>query len=515
LDTGSDISLFKISKLNNTFPLDESFTYDLTGIGEGTIPTLGSVEAALTVNNQEVPHIFHIVEDNFPIPVDGIIGYDLIKRYSCKLDYNNFGPSWLIIPASSSNTRLKIKILDSPKPNALSLPARAEVVRKINLNASDIESECLVPNQEIANGIFVGNTIVTKSNAYVKIINTTDQNILLENFQIQTESLKNYHVVNTNLSDTPDRKNLILSKISQNCPLRARQKLIELCSQFTDVFAIESDKVTYNNFYKQKLRLKDESPVFIKNYRTPHNNKHEIDSQIKKMLEDDIIEPSVSEYNSPILLVPKKPLPGQPNKKRWRLVVDYRQVNKKLLSDKFPLPRIDDILDQLGRAKTFSCLDLISGFHQIELEKNSRDITSFSSPNGSYRFKRLPYGLKIAPNSFQRMMTLAFSGLGPDKAFVYMDDLIVIGCSDNHMLSNLKLIFEICRKTNLKLHPDKCTFFNSEVNFLGHKCTDKGILPDEAKFDKIKNYPRPTNAEEARRFVAFMNYYCYEHRRRK
>jgi len=508
LDTGSDISLFKISKLKNTYELNQSFTYDLTGIGEGTISTLGSVEAALLINNQEISHTFHIVDENFPIPVDGIIGYDFIKRYSCKLDYNYIGPSWLVIPPNFSNSRLKIEILDSPKPNALSLPARSEVVRKIFLDATKGEPECLVPNQEIANGIFVGNTIVTKSNAFVKIVNTTNQNILLENFQIQTESLHNYHIVSTNLtSDTAERRDLILSKIAENCPLRAREKLIKLCSQFTDVFAIESDKVTYNNFYKQKLRLKDNSPVYIKNYRTPHQNKPEIDAQIKKMIEDDIIEPSVSEYNSPILLVPKKSLPGQPNQKRWRLVVDYRQVNKKLLSDKYPLPRIDDILDQLGRAKTFSCLDLISGFHQIELEKNSRDITSFSSTNGSFRFKRLPYGLKIAPNSFQRMMALAFSGLGPDKAFVYMDDLIVIGCSDNHMLSNLKLIFEICRKTNLKLHPDKCTFFNNEVNFLGHKCTDKGILPDEAKFEKIKSYPRPATADEARRFVAFMNYY--------
>jgi len=81
------------------------------------------------------------------------------------------------------------------------------------------------------------------------------------------------------------------------------------------------------------------------------------------------VEPSVSPYNSPLLLVPKKSLPNWENKE-WRLVIDYRQINKKLLSDKFPLPRIDDILDQLGRAKYFSCLDLMSGFHQIELEKS-------------------------------------------------------------------------------------------------------------------------------------------------
>jgi len=157
------------------------------------------------------------------------------------------------------------------------------------------------------------------------------------------------------------------------------------------------------------------------------------------------VEPSVSPYNSPLLLVPKKSLPNSENKK-WRLVIDYRQINKKLLSDKFPLPRIDDI-------------DLMSGFHQIELEKSSQDITSFSTNNGSYRFTRLPFGLKIAPNSFQRMMTIAFSGLEPSQAFLYTDDLIVIGCSEKHMLKNLTDVFEKCRKHNLKLHPEKCSFF--------------------------------------------------------
>jgi len=117
-------------------------------------------------------------------------------------------------------------------------------------------------------------------------------------------------------------------------------------------------------------------------------------------MKDKIVEPSVSAYNSPLLLVPKKSILGSV-KKKWRLVIDYRQINIKLLSDKLPLPIIDDILDQLGRAKYFSSLDLMSGFHQIELERSSRDITSFSTSNGSYCFTRLPFGLKIAQTLFR------------------------------------------------------------------------------------------------------------------
>jgi len=122
-----------------------------------------------------------------------------------------------------------------------------------------------------------------------------------------------------------------------------------------NVFGLETESLSTNNFYKQKLRLKDEEPVYIKNYRSPHSQKDEIQAQVQKLIKDKIVEPSVSAYNSPLLLVPKKSIPGSDIKKS-RLVIDYRQINKKLLSDTFPLPRIDDILDQLGRAKYFDMM---------------------------------------------------------------------------------------------------------------------------------------------------------------
>ena len=504
LDTGSDISIWKQNTVDAN-KIDDSLVYNLTGIGEGAIPTVGSVRATLFVNNIAINHTFHIVNDDFPIPVDGIIGADFIRTFSCLLDFRNFGPSWFVIRPNFTSRNLRVEILNSPKPNTLSLPARSEVIRQIKIESD--EDEVFVVNQEISDGVFIANTIVNTKNAFVKIINTTNKNLILDNKPISFESLKCYTVVKIDpIVDSPERKNVILSKLKNNCPVQYREVLHELCSQYTDVFALESDKVSCNNFYKQKLHLNDKTPVFIKNYRTPHSQKEEMQKHINKLLNDDIVEPSNSEYNSPILLVPKKSLPGS-EEKRWRLVIDYRQLNKKLVSDKYPLPRIDDILDQLGRAKFFSVLDLISGFHQIELDENSRNITSFSGEQGSFRFKRLPYGLKISPPSFQRMMTMAFSGLGPNRTFIYMDDIIVIGCSEAHMVANLKDVFETCRKTNLKLHPEKCNFFSSEVTFLGHKCTDKGILPDDSKYDKILSYPKPTNADEAKRFVAFVNYY--------
>lgn len=279
---------------------------------------------------------------------------------------------------------------------------------------------------------------------------------------------------------------------------------MNLCKEYTDIFTLEDDKMTTNNFYEQKIRITDDHPIYTKNYRLAHGQKEEINKQVNKLLDNNLIEPSLSPYNSPIILVPKK---STNNEKKWRLCIDFRKVNAKLVPDKFPLPRIDVILDGLGNAKYFSTLDLFSGFHKIPLEKSSREITSFSTENGIYQWKVLPFGLNIAPNSFCRMMAIAFSGLKPEQCFLYVDDIIVLGKNERNHIENLKYVFERCRKYNLKLNPEKCVFFRTEITYLGHKCTDKGILPDDRKTEAVQKYPTPKDKAAVKSFTAFTNYY--------
>lgn len=180
-------------------------------------------------------------------------------------------------------------------------------------------------------------------------------------------------------------------------PQNARNSLEKLVEKYNDIFALGEDSLTTNNFYTQNIELTDNVPVYIPNYRSIHAQSEEIENQIKNLLDNDIIEHSVSSHQFYWCQKSRALLD-----KKWRMVVDYRQLNKKVLADRFPLPRIDTILDQLGRAKCFSTLDLMAGFH----------------PSGHYAFTRLPFGLNISPNSFQRMMTIAMAGLTPECAFV-------------------------------------------------------------------------------------------------
>lgn len=506
IDTGATISIFKINKLNANYQIDQSSTCKITGIKEGFVESLGYTTTELIMDNLAIKHDFHIVDKDFPIPADGILGLDFITKFKCNLNYDKWK---LTMNPSGVPYSVQIPMYDSPYTSnsnfktVLALPARSEVIRRVHIQNKD--ENVIIPNQEIADGIFVGRAIVNKNNPYVKILNTQSENKTLYNIEITTEKLTDY-----NLIDPSDYKsshsNLIMKKLEKNFPNFARKCLKQLCSKFLDIFALETDKITVNNFYKQKLHLKDSNPVYIKNYRIPNSHKDIINKKVDIMLENNTIQPSMSEYNSPVLLVPKKSLPGS-SEKRWRFCVDYRQINKKLVADRFPLPRMDDILDQLGRARFFSVIDLLNGFFQIGLDEDSKDITSFSTDKGSYKFNSIPFGLKIGPNSFQRMMSIAFSGLSPSQCFIYMDDLVVIAVSEKQMVENLTQVFTICRKFNLKLNPDKCEFFRKEVTYLGHKCTEHGILPDESKYSKIENYPRPKNPDEVKRFVAFSNYY--------
>lgn len=351
------------------------------------------------------------------------------------------------------------------------------------------------------------NSISTNGKALINIINCTNQiqHIKLPTFE--TENIKNYHVFSINKTEkSGERAKKLLKTISkpQNLDESLEQKLNKLCTDYSDIFALDTDKASINNFYERKLHLKDTQPVYTRNYRTAHSETAEINKQVQKLLDNDLIENSNSEYNSPIILVPKK---GKGKDKKWRMCIDYRKLNKKLVADRYPLPRIDDILDNLGRTKYFSIVDLHSGFHQVPLSEESRNYTTFSTEKGSFRWKVLPFGLNVSPNSFSRMMNIAFSGLTPERAFLYIDDIIIIEKSENEHLLNLEETFKTMRKYNLKLNPEKCKFFQPQVTFLGHKCTADGILPDEEKLKSIHKYPKPHDKDSVKRFVAFANYY--------
>lgn len=310
VDTGADISIIKTSKLAPGALIDKNFTTNISGIGESVVRSIGTIRTGLIIENIILEHTFHIVDDSFNVPSDGILGLDFIRKYNCILDYRK-NNNMLVLRPNNFKGNVLVSIYDTPRPNSLSIPARSQVVRKIDINGT---GDVLIPNQQLNDGIFVANTIVTARSSYVRIINTTNKNVLLDNLNIITENLSDYSIFQVK-DGIGERSEKVLQRLSKHFPAFVQKPLTELCTEFSDIFALETEKITTNNFYKQKLRLTDNDGVYIKNYRIPYNQKDEIRKQIEKLRNDDIIEPSTSPYNSPILLVPKKSLPGSKEKR--------------------------------------------------------------------------------------------------------------------------------------------------------------------------------------------------------
>lgn len=223
------------------------------------------------------------------------------------------------------------------------------------------------------------------------------------------------------------------------------------------------------------------------------------------MLDRRIIESSDSPYNAPVWVVPKKL--DASGKRKWRIVIDFRKLNEITDQDAYPLPVIDTILSQLGNAKFFSALDLSSGFHQIPMHPDSKKFTAFSTPEGHFHYNRMPFGLKNAPATFQRLMDRALKGLIGKCCFVYLDDIIIFGQTIQEHNTNLAIILQQLTELNLKLQPEKCEFLKPELEYLGHVISKDGVKPNSKKIEAVKEFKQPRNSKEIKQFLGLAGYY--------
>ena len=278
------------------------------------------------------------------------------------------------------------------------------------------------------------------------------------------------------------------------------QQLHDLIHEFSDVFALDDSELGCTDIVYHVIETGDHPPIKQQAYRTPAVHREKIAIMIADMEKQGIICPSSSPWASPVVLVPKKD--GQ-----LRFCIDYRRLNAVTKKDVYPLPRIDDILDHLGKAKYFTSLNLASGYWQVKLDENSRQKSAFTTHCGLYEFVRMPFGLCNAPATFQRLMQVVLAGLEWSSCFVYLDDILIVSQSFDEHLKHLREVFNRLCKALLKLKPKKCLILRSEVQYLGHVVTAEGIRPNLAKVEKVMSYAVPTDTTGVRRFLGLASYY--------
>ena len=277
-----------------------------------------------------------------------------------------------------------------------------------------------------------------------------------------------------------------------------------LLRKYSDVFAKDGYDLGSCNLVKHHIDTGDERPVKHRTRRTPQAQFEECSNQIHELAKAGRVRPSNSPWGSNILLVKKKD-------GNWRMCVDYRELNTKTRNnDPYLLPRIDDTIDSLGRAKYFCTLDLIQGYHQVELTEESKAKTAFVVPRmnpSQWEFNYMPFGVQGGPATFQRLMDKLLQGLEHRVALAYLDDVIVFGATPWICLAHLQLVFERLRAADLKLKPKKCEFFKKEILYLGHVVSGDGIKCDPAKVEAVQKWCRPRTARQVRMFLGTVNYY--------
>ena len=267
-----------------------------------------------------------------------------------------------------------------------------------------------------------------------------------------------------------------------------------------DVFAFDKSQLGSSDIVEHTIELENPKPIRCAPYRTSPETKQEIEKHVKEMLKNGIIRESNSAWAAPVILV-KKP------DNSTRFCIDYRKLNNVTVKSAMPLPRTDEIFDHLSNAKYFSSLDLLQGFHQLNVAEESRKYTAFTTHLGLFEFLKLPFGLTGAPATFSLAMAAALRDVNWKLAMAYVDDVITYSPTFSEHIRRLDIVFQKFREANLKLNPTKCFFLQKKLNFLGHTVTSEGISPNEDKIKIVKEFVAPKNPKGIKQFLGLCGYY--------
>ncbi|CAL9733436.1 unnamed protein product [Monosporozyma servazzii] len=280
-------------------------------------------------------------------------------------------------------------------------------------------------------------------------------------------------------------------------------ELIE--TEFADVVVDKLPPVNNTtSTIEHEINLKPGSAAtYQRPYRLSESQREELNQELRTLIAENRIVPSDSPFAAPVIFVKKKD--GSK-----RLCVDYRQLNEITIKARYPLPIIDDLFDSLKDAKIFSKLDLISGYHQVPISPRDRSKTAFVTPRGQYEWNVMPFGLTNAPATFQRLMNHVLRDFLNEFCVVYLDDILIYSKSEEDHWKHIKLVLNKLREHDLHAKKSKSAFFLSEISFLGHVVSAKGIHTDPEKVKCIEEWPTPNNYKDVQRFLGLCGYFrCF------
>lgn len=526
LDTGASISVMSSNFLNKTSyqsaKLIKPQHQKIKGVTGNYLEVLGMLDINLEIDGVSFQHQVHIIQD---LHHSFILGLDFLTANHAHIDYdsntltiNNEHVCQIITNSGLART---IKSIVIPKRSEITIPV---LISRCN-NGDQVLLEPL-PSLMKNFHITAAKCLVKVQNrkAYLKVLNPTYSDVRLRNnkklatvaeivgsndsatvFSLDSDSaITPSHRVASKDSDKSHRKSNLQFDLSEsdltNCQ---RARLLTFLKDHKDVFSTDLSDLGKTHLYKHKIEtLPGSKPVRKQFYRTSPQMSKEIKKQVDEMLQNDIIEPSNSEWHSPVVMVKKKN--GQ-----LRFACDYRALNKITVPMSFPLPHLESVFDAIGdtKAKFFTNLDFRSAFWQVEMSPCSKHKAAFITQDGVYEWKRMPFGLMNSPISFQTLMSGVLREMNFKSVLVYIDDVLIFSKDFDSHLQDLTQVFTKLRDAGLTLQPSKCHFAVKQLKFLGHVISRHGVEVDSEKTKVVSQFPVPKKQKQVRSFLGMANYY--------
>lgn len=276
-----------------------------------------------------------------------------------------------------------------------------------------------------------------------------------------------------------------------------RKQLDDLLHEWPSVC---TDSLGHTTVATHRIITTDEVPIRKKAYRVSKEKQDFLGAELKDMLSKGVIRPSSSPWASPVVLVKKKD-------GGTRFCIDYRGINAKTHLDAYPMPQVQEILESLNGATVFSTIDLKSGYWQVGMDPDSIQKTAFATCHGLFEFLSLPFGLKNAAASFQRLMETVLENIKGKFCFVYIDDIVVYSQTEQQHLEHLRGVFARLHKAGLTVNLKKCNLLQPSVSFLGHMVSSEGIVTEAKKVEAVMSFPTPQTVKEVQRFLGMTGWY--------
>lgn len=525
IDTGADVSLidFEFVKDRN-IRMEENDGTDIIGVTGSNLKIMGICNLPIGARDAPPTKLYVVQGGNLSIPF--LFGCDFLRNNDVVINFKNNTIAvngqtmkWL----ESDNCILSDDgERDLVMDDYVKVPPRSGVTVKFKLDIPKDAKYFQVTNvdwlmskmgyvfpQEKSRGIFpiINNTVD------IQVHNKTNLNFLLtkgytigkitfikeeptvKRYATRISKINSIEVVN----DDSEKKRLI-NQVLDSIEDGNSEGLREILMRNLDAFGKDETDIGKLHGFQHRIDLQDDIPVALRPYRAPHSKVKEIDAEIIRLKKAGVIEDSISAYSAPCLLVYKKS--GKP-----RLVVDFRQLNKKILPIQYPLPHLETALQQLGGNNFFTTLDLLSGYHQIELRPEDQHKTAFTTGRGLYHYTRVPFGMMTSGAAMQYAMERVLGELNGRICQTYIDDIVVYGKDRDEHDKNLDRVLDRLKKSGFKLNFAKCHFRKRQVECLGHIISGEGIKPNPSKVQDIQNKKEPRNVKDIRSFLGMASYY--------